>query len=79
MELGPHFLSLLKLGPIDVELTYLPPLTMTECGNRKRMAESAQASIAQAIEEARARRFLLESHDKKPWAALLLKRQGLGK
>lgn len=78
MELAPHLLHLLTLGAINVELTYLPPLTITECGNRKHMAQAAHNAIAGAIEESRNRRHTLEANAEKPWMALLIKRQGRG-
>jgi 1-acyl-sn-glycerol-3-phosphate acyltransferase len=76
MDLAPHLLNLLTLGAIDAELTYLPPLSMAECGDRKQMAKAAQDAIAQALEASRSRRSQVTQAQ--PWKGLLLKRQGGG-
>ncbi|MDE3038839.1 MAG: 1-acyl-sn-glycerol-3-phosphate acyltransferase, partial [Pseudomonadota bacterium] len=38
MALLPHLLGMLRLGGIEVELAFLPPLRLSECGDRKQLA-----------------------------------------
>jgi len=53
MELMPHLWELLKLGPIGAKLTFLPPVSAGEYGNRKQLAAYCQKAIASAIEAMR--------------------------
>lgn len=42
MELLPHLKSLLAAGPVDVELSFGPPLTLAHAADRKRVTAEAQ-------------------------------------
>ncbi len=75
MDLLPHMKELMRLGPIDVELVFLPPMSISEYGNRKALAEACQETIAAAVEEARQRRFMPASGVSRSWILRLLKRR----
>lgn len=49
MQLVPHLLSLLKLGPINAELVFLPPVALSRFGDRKQLANHCQQAIGEAI------------------------------
>jgi 1-acyl-sn-glycerol-3-phosphate acyltransferase len=56
MELAPHLWNFLKSGALNAELTFLPPATLQEHGDRKKLAAHCQALIAESIETVRNRR-----------------------
>jgi len=49
MELVPHLWRLLRLGHIDAEITFLPPVTLSEHGDRKKLAAHCHQAIKEAI------------------------------
>ncbi len=49
MDLVPHLWEAFALGPIDVLVEFHKPLTVTECGGRKALAQEAQRVITQAV------------------------------
>jgi len=51
MNLVPHVWELLKLGPIDAEMIFLPPLSFSQCRDRKEMAMQCRQAIAAAVEK----------------------------
>jgi 1-acyl-sn-glycerol-3-phosphate acyltransferase len=48
MELLPHLWRLLKIGSIDAELVFLPPVTKQHYGDRKQIAAHCHHAIAEA-------------------------------
>jgi len=60
MELVPHLWNLLKLTPIDAELVFLPPVTLSQHGDRKKLAAHCQQVIGETIQSLRSRQ-----HDSK--------------
>lgn len=56
MELVPHLWELLKLAPIEAELVFLPPVTLSQYGNRKKLAAHCQQVIGDTIQSIRQRR-----------------------
>jgi len=48
MELFPHLWRLLKMGSINAELVFLPPVTASQCGDRKQLASYCHQAIAEA-------------------------------
>jgi 1-acyl-sn-glycerol-3-phosphate acyltransferase len=50
MYMMPHLWKVLKFGRMDVELQFLPPVTLSECGDRKALAAHCQEAISMAIE-----------------------------
>ena len=53
MELLPHLWEFLQLGCIDVELAFLPAVTLHAHGDRKALAVHTQNAIVQHIEQSR--------------------------
>jgi len=58
MELTSHVWELLKLGPIEAELVFLPPVTLSQHTNRKKLAMHCQQQIGDTIQSIRSRRHL---------------------
>jgi 1-acyl-sn-glycerol-3-phosphate acyltransferase len=56
MELVPHLWQFLQLGPLEAELIFLPPVTLEQCGDRKKLSAHCRDSIMQAIDEVRSRK-----------------------
>jgi 1-acyl-sn-glycerol-3-phosphate acyltransferase len=48
MELFPHLWELFKLGPIDAELVFLPPIAASQYGDRKQLASHCHHVISEA-------------------------------
>lgn len=55
MDLMPHLWSLLKLGSISAEVTFLPPVEPATFDDRKALASHCQQVIGQSIEDIRQR------------------------
>jgi lyso-ornithine lipid O-acyltransferase len=55
MDLRPHIWNFLKMGPIDGELAFLPPVTIKQFGDRKQMAAHCHRVISQYIESVKER------------------------
>lgn len=53
MELVPHLWTFLNTGRIDADLIFLPPATIKQHGDRKRLAQHCEQAIAEAIRAAR--------------------------
>lgn len=53
MVLLPHLWELLALGRIDVTLTFLPPASIREKGDRKALAAYCERAVAESIDETR--------------------------
>ncbi len=53
-ELVPHLMEFLKLGAMQVELHFLPPVTMNMYSDRKALAQHCQQVITEVIDEVRA-------------------------
>ena len=49
MELAPHLWELLKLGPINATLTFLPPVTLQDFGDRKSLAAHCYRTISASV------------------------------
>lgn len=56
MALMPHLWHLLKLGSIEVELRFLPPVTLHEMNGRKQLAQHCREVITQALEQSKKKR-----------------------
>jgi len=50
MELAPHLWEILKMGSIEAELAFLPPVTLSQYGDRKQMAAQCWKEIAAVLE-----------------------------
>ncbi len=57
-ELVPHLLEFLKLGTMQVELHFLPPVSIEQHQGRKELAQHCQQVIADVIDEVRANSHL---------------------
>lgn len=53
MYLAPHLWTFLKLGSVTAELVFLPPVTLSQYGDRKKLAAYCQKEIADTIESIR--------------------------
>ncbi len=49
MDLVPHLWEAFKLGPIDVEMHFHEPLTITEAGTRKALANYCQERVSAGV------------------------------
>lgn len=49
MEFAPHLLDGLRTGPADIEVIFHEPMTLAECGNRKKLANRTHAVISDAL------------------------------
>jgi len=63
MELVPHLWHFLGLGPLDVELAFLEPVTIENFADRKAMAIHCQDVIAKQIEKSKQQKSI--SHQNK--------------
>lgn len=74
MELMPHLLRFLEIGPVTAELILLPPVTMSQFGgDRKALAQHCHDAVEKALEEVRVRKY--QTHKVLPgkfWASLRL-------
>lgn len=53
MEFVPHFWDFLKLNSLDVEIDFLPPVSISQFTDRKSLAEYCRQAIQKTIEAAR--------------------------
>ena len=53
MTLVPHFLKLLTLRKIDVTITFLPPVTLREFADRKKLAAYCHSEIEETLQRTR--------------------------
>jgi 1-acyl-sn-glycerol-3-phosphate acyltransferase len=51
MELAPHVMEFLKLGQVEVELAFLPAVTIEGFGDRKKLALHCEQAIAAYMDE----------------------------
>lgn len=56
MELLPHLMNMLALGPLEAEMVFLPPVEVAGDQDRKTLALTCQQQIQDAIQDIRARR-----------------------
>lgn len=73
MALLPHLLGVLKLGGIDAEIIFLPPLYASSVGGRKELAGQSRRIIAEAIAEVRNRRASAPKKTARSWRAFFSK------
>jgi len=51
MELVPHFLDVLKAGPIHAEIVFHPPLSLAAAGSRKLLARACEDLVRQGLHD----------------------------
>lgn len=57
MDLVPHLMNLLALGPLQAEMVFLPPIEVKQEQDRKELATLCHKAISDAIQEIRGRQL----------------------
>lgn len=52
MDLVPHLWDMVRLGPIDCEITIHPPMTVADVGSRKALAARCEALVSESLTKA---------------------------
>lgn len=73
MDLMPHLMNVLAMGPLQAELVFLPPIELAHENDRKELAARCQEVIEQAIQDIRARHTVISPPRPKAEAAPGLK------